>query len=231
MSTQAGYIKYRWREKVPQVLWSFIVKGYATTASQKVCCESRSACQHTAVVLSVRCRTTCLSTAQRRARGGEQITLSCRRVLCRSTSGAEPPHWWTDPEYEFSVPHPKVPVMTIKSRVEADASPKYSGLSNHGTSRLLFNKEVRSWEDSWVMKPLSSKVCKDGFPSLGEGFLAMVKVSARETDELKRRLTFQKSLSLHKQKCVKQQEKMYSETLKSLKLSCFSTLSWFQAAA
>ena len=129
MSMQAVYIKYRWREKAPQVLWSFIVKGYAPTGSQEVCCESRSACQCTAVVLSVRSRTTCLSTTQQRVWRAEQMTLSCRRLLCRLTSGAEPTHWRTDPEYEFSVPHPKVSITTIKSREEADASTKYNGLA------------------------------------------------------------------------------------------------------
>lgn len=48
---------------------------------------------------------------------------------------------------------------------------------------------------------------------------------------LKCSLKFQKSVSLHKCNCVKQQEIMYSETLKSLKLSHFSILSCFQAAA
>lgn len=57
------------------------------------------------------------------------MALSCRRPLSRLTSGAEPKHWRTDPEYEFSTPHPKVSITTIKSRVQADASTKYSGLA------------------------------------------------------------------------------------------------------
>lgn len=74
-------------------------------------------------------------------------------------------------------------------------------------------------------KPVSRKVCKDGFLSLREDFNHGKVLSPRNIDELKYSLTFQKSLSLHKHNHEKQQEKMHSETLKSLKFSHFPILS------
>lgn len=172
-STQAVYVKHRWREKAPQVLWSFMVKGYAPAASREDSCEPRSTCQRTAVVLSVRCRPTCLSTARPTVRRAEQRLLSCRRALCRLTSGAEPSHGWADPDYDFSVLHPKVSITTIKSRVEADpsTSTRTASLPPSYCSTKRLNPELT----------VRLQGLQGWFPFSGRGIVAVVKFSARET--------------------------------------------------
>lgn len=127
MSMQAGYIKYGWREKVPQVLWLFHSKRIRTNCLPRgllwipLCLSMRSCgiVSETSHYLPFHHMV--------KVWRAEHITPGCGRALCRLTFLAELTHWQTDAEYESSMPHPKVSITIInKSGVEAESNTKHS---------------------------------------------------------------------------------------------------------